>query len=181
MTDEQIPTPPAEPSGEKPTIGRPTKWTQELQDLVCENIMAGNFDNVSAEAAGLRYATFKDWMQRGEGADPTRKPKEPFVSFAAAVRKARNEAQARLVQIIANSAITRSDDAKWLLERRWPKEWGSKSEMTLKGASDGPIKIGLSFERTIIERDPETGEARTVIDNAPTPVAPTRTVPDAGA
>jgi hypothetical protein len=45
-------------------MARPTKLTPELQQRIGDNIALGLTDSLSAEAAGITYKTFNEYMNR---------------------------------------------------------------------------------------------------------------------
>jgi hypothetical protein len=67
--------------------------TPEIQETIIAFIRAGAFDYVAAQAAGISPRTFHDYMARGEGRNPTRRPTARLRAFAQAVRRAQAEAR----------------------------------------------------------------------------------------
>jgi hypothetical protein len=51
----------------------------------------------AALLAGISGTAAKEWLQRGEGTHPTRKPTQAFAAFAAAIARARAQDEARRV------------------------------------------------------------------------------------
>jgi len=91
--------PPAKSKG-----GRRTKLTEETQQSIIKAIKDGSFDYVAAEAAGITYQTFRNWVERGEKAK-----RGLYCEFYLAVMQAR--AQARKT---AESRVWLEDPFKWL-------------------------------------------------------------------
>ena len=101
---------------------RPTKFTPDLQDRICQLIAAGNTIEVSAQAAGIGVQTFYDWIGRDRA---------PFPAFREAVDKAHAESEAILVSRVAAAARNGSWQASsWLLERRFPERWAKAKRGT---------------------------------------------------
>ena len=73
-------------------MGRRTKLTPEMHDLIVKHIRSGAFDYVAAQAAGVGPTTFRRWMNRGE-----KRNEEPFRSFWLEVRQARADARVTAV------------------------------------------------------------------------------------
>jgi hypothetical protein len=97
-------------------VGRPSKYTPEVQERICQLIRAGNTVDVAARAVGLNAALLYKWMQR--------RPR-----FKAAIETARGEAEAILVGRVQKAASAGSWRAAcWLLERQWPERWAPLSE-----------------------------------------------------
>jgi hypothetical protein len=59
------------------TAGQPTELTQRVTATMVEQIRRGVVVETAAEAAGIRQATFHDWMARGGRGE------EPFAEFVA--------------------------------------------------------------------------------------------------
>ena len=69
-------------------MGRKTKLTPEVYNLIVQYIRGGAFDYVAAQAAGITPQTFQRWMKRGE-----KNTDEPYRSFCYEVQQARAEAR----------------------------------------------------------------------------------------
>jgi hypothetical protein len=134
-TSEAPAAPPAPPA---PKLGRRPKLTAELAEALCTSLVAGNFFDVSCKAQGVAPSTVYAWLDRGrrerarlellhaEGQDePEPLPDEAgYLEFLEAVEKSQSESQERLVGIVANAAIDHWQAATWMLERRFPKQFG---------------------------------------------------------
>lgn len=155
----QVKTPPPviveEPGGPAVRPGRiynrKLKLTPELANEILDNLRAGNTIKTVAGAAGISDDTFFQWLRWGEE-DLKAKKDNALTRFALDVKKARHEAEARCVQIIANAAIETWTAAAWLLERRNPEMWGRKDRVTLEGNEEKPIVFGLDIKRIVIDR-----------------------------
>lgn len=86
---------------------KPTKLTPAIQELIVEFIKdERNYFCTAAERAGLRKEVADEWLLRGEGRDRKgRKPSEPYISFAKAVREAEAEREAKNLAIIRAAAV----------------------------------------------------------------------------
>lgn len=64
----------------------------------------------------------------------------PFSDFSDAVAAAASRGQAILVSLIYDDAHTNPESAKWLLERRWPEQWGRarRDDRTFTAPTDSP-------------------------------------------
>ena len=154
-------------------MGRPSKLTPEVQDTICKYLRAGNAFKTACEAAGIGYATGKQWRQRGEDRhpdresgedrDPERPGDEAFAGFAAATRRDEAEALARCAMVVQKAAADGSvQAATWFLERRAPAEWGRVDRHVIARGEDEPQQpgSGLSVEqikRRIVDLAVELG------------------------
>ena len=124
-------------------MGRQSKLTPEVQETICKYLRAGNAFKTACEAAGIGYATGKQWRQRGEDRHPERDTGEDYVAFVAAVEKAEAEALARCAAVVQKAAIDGSvQAATWFLERRAPAEWGRVDRHVIARGDDEPQQLG---------------------------------------
>lgn len=107
-------------------MGRPTKCTPEVVELVCEALALGVSWAAAAAHAGLDEATLTLWKQRGNEGE------EPFFTFLTEATRARDAAEVRMARIVIQAA--EDGDAKaaqWWLERRRSDSWSSKQSVTV--------------------------------------------------
>jgi hypothetical protein len=100
------------PIAEPPRRGRPpgsVALTPDIQQTIIAFIRAGAFDYIAAQAAGLSPRTFQDYMARGEGRHPTRRPTARLRAFAHAVRRAQAEAR-----VVAETRVFQQRPHWWL-------------------------------------------------------------------
>lgn len=136
-TKAVAPAPPAPPAGppspaSERRTGRPSKLTDDVQQVIVDAITRGNIYSASAERAGIDYATFKRWMEKGEREEPefTR-----YRAFRAAILVANAECQdVQLTRINHAASHGTWQAAAWILERRFPEEWGRKDKVQHEGA-----------------------------------------------
>lgn len=128
---------PAEETGATvmPRRGRRTLLTPELQQAICANIAAGLSQRDAAELAGVPSSTFYGWLQRGETErkrlekSKRAKPKaseKPFMEFSEAVKKALLDYKKARITGIQQAAAEHWQANAWILERRFPNEFGQK-------------------------------------------------------
>ena len=127
--------------------GKPRRLTAAVEEQICALLEIGMPEKLAAEAAGIPERTFHHWCQQG------RDGIEPYASFLTKVERAR--------AIGAKNLLTRvlkgekgSSAAQWVLERRFPREFGPR--VMLGGIPDGdPIKLD-STDR--IRQSPKASE-----------------------
>lgn len=102
-------------------IGRPQTYNQERADRVCEAVRRGLTYKQAASYAGISYSTLNRWRIEGQQDDSA----SEFREFWKAFEQAGGEAAFRCLGYI-DEAASRGDwkAAAWMLERRYPKEWG---------------------------------------------------------
>ena len=114
--------------------GRKTKLTPEVQEIIVDGINAGLTLVLTCARAGVTYATFYRWLEKGEAAKSG-----VFCEFFDAVSRAKADSALRLVSQITLQAPTDWRAAAFLLERRFPDDYGKRSEVT--GKDGGPVKV----------------------------------------
>lgn len=114
-------------------IGRPSRFTQELQDKIVAGVRMGLTKCVASELAGVPVGTFKDWMAWGLDG------REPYAAFSAAIQKAVAESEAMLLSTIKDASKKEWTAAAWIMERRFPERWARREA----------LKIGLDKEAAV--------------------------------
>jgi hypothetical protein len=117
--------------------GRPSKLTPEVQGKIVTAIRAGNYAQVAAVYAGITERTYYRWMELGERARGGR-----YLQFFQAVKAAEGEAEVRAVAIIQKKMPDDWRAAMSYLERKHPKRWGRRVDVT---SGDEPFK-GIPVE-----------------------------------
>jgi transposase len=110
-------------------VARPSKLTPEAQAAIVDAVLHGCTYKDAAEAAGVWYTTFNDWMQKGAEAKSGQ-----FHEFYEAVSKANAECAVNFTRVIQTAAA--KGDAKYALEwlkRRRRAEWGDNVDVTTGG------------------------------------------------
>jgi transposase len=121
----------------KPSRGRPTKLTPELQAKICSAIQAGNFIEIAAAYAGIRKATLHNWLRRG-----ARQTQGIYHAFSEAAEKALADSEARDVALIAKAAADGQwQAAAWRLERKFPDRWGRRERHQVDANIQGTVKV----------------------------------------
>jgi hypothetical protein len=125
----------------KPTVGRRTLLTAELQRDICAFVRAGAYDYAAAEACGISRRTFFEWLERGER--ESKRGRAPvYVQFARAIRRAQAEAR-----VSAEVTVKKIDPKWWLsrMHRERPDAPGWNDTRSVEVTSKGG-KIPMSIE-----------------------------------
>lgn len=126
-------------------MSRKPKLTPEVQKIICDNIRLGMTYKLACMGARVSDATFFSWKAKAE------KPKarKIYVEFLDAVKQAESEYIQIGLATIRREAINGTwQAAAWLLERRYPQEYGQ-----LKRDPLGSEQITVVFNRP--ERNPD--------------------------
>ena len=110
-------------------MARPSKLTPETHAAIVDAILHGATYKDAAEAAGVWYTTFNEWMQRGEAAKVGQ-----YYEFNHAVRKAEAQCRLNMTRVI-QSAAAKGDwkAAEAYLRRRDRANWGDNVDVTSGG------------------------------------------------
>lgn len=92
-------------------MARPTKYTPECVQKICEGIQLGMPYYQAAMYGGVSYETFRVWNE----SDP---------AFSAAVKEAESKAIAGRLARIRQAEGDHWQAAAWWLERRYPHDFG---------------------------------------------------------
>ena len=119
-------------------MGRPLKLTPETQARIVEAVELGATWERAADAAGVGASTLRDWRQRGEAGE------KPFAAFLASVKRAEGAGVERALRVIRKAAEGGAWQASaWLLERRYPADYGRRSEVAVR-ASEAQAAVATS-------------------------------------
>ncbi len=116
---------------------RPTKLTPEVHAAIVEMILHGSTKKDAAEAAGVHYDTFNNWMLSGQAAK-----KGIYFEFFEAIRRAEAQCSVNYDRVIQTAAA--KGDWKAALEwkrRRRREDWGDNVDVTTGGE-----KVKVIFE-----------------------------------
>jgi hypothetical protein len=131
--------------------GRPTLLTPDVQARIVKAIQAGMTYRLACQYGGIDDETFRHWKIRGATGE------EPYCGFLGAVKAAEAEGvRQNLARIEAAAEHGAWQASAWLLERRYPQEYG-KTVQTQEhsGPGGGPI-----IQEDISALSPEARAAR---------------------
>jgi len=113
-------------------IGRKSKLTEELTQVVCENIELGLSYNLTSQAAGITFQTFNDWMKAGAAGKDKR-----FCDFYDKVRASEATCARKCLERIRVAAERGSIAGDmWLLERRYAADYGRKDHVNMQAQTE---------------------------------------------
>jgi hypothetical protein len=150
------------------SVGRPSRLTPDVHDRIVQLVRAGNYLKTAAGASGISEQVCQLWMARGRELAATRQAKAEslaaeqglgpdddmpevslelteneirYLNFYEEVTRARAEAQARHVAIIALAGEQDWRASAHYLERTDPSGWGRNDKVTttLEGNPEKPL------------------------------------------
>lgn len=126
----------------KTSTGRPTSLTPELQDRIIDLLNVGVSKMAMCEALDLSEHTLRYWLARADD------DVEPYRTFRARFRTAENKRKVWALKILEKAAtadpVKAWKAAAFILERRWPKEFGTSGQLDLNVNNNGPAEVDLS-------------------------------------
>lgn len=126
-------------------MGRPTKLTPEVHEIIVEAVRAGNYIETAALAAGIHRDTFYGWLERAKD-----EPGSIYSDFSDALESAKAEAEKRDLSIISQAAHDGSwQAAAWKLERKHPQRWGRVNRTEISGPDGSAVKVEVSPKETL--------------------------------
>ncbi len=105
---------------------RPSKFTPEAARTILTGIRVGLSYDLACQAAGVSFETFRQWRlgKFPRGTDP-----EAKTAFLEGIERARGESALRLAGIISAAAPNDWKAASWMLERRFPADFGRDADL----------------------------------------------------
>ena len=99
--------------------GRPSVLTPEVRKKLLAGLRCGLSRAAAATRAGIGARTLREWMARTDAA-------EPYASLRAEVEAIEADCEARLTAVVFKAALADPNQARWLLERRFPQRWARR-------------------------------------------------------
>lgn len=114
--------------------GRPTKYTKETIEKVCQGLRQGLTYKYAAEIAGISEKTFYEYMNE-------------FSHFSQAVEAAKAENAAFCMRRIVELAEKREDPKayQWILANGHRNQYHTKQETQIEGGKE-PVKVEIKID-----------------------------------
>lgn len=117
-------------------MSRPTKLTPLRQERLLEAIRKGAPYATACLYAGIHYATMRRWLVAAESEGPegvSKRELRAFREFREALLAAEGEAAMALLGDVRKAGEKDWKASAWLLQRRYPDEFGERREVALSG------------------------------------------------
>lgn len=144
-------------------MGRPCKLTPQVQASVCRYVEWGVSFKDAALASGVGPRSFFRWtaagreaLARQEAGEELTEEDGVFVGFLEAVAEAEAKFKASMVLTINKASVTSWQSAAWLLERKYPAEFGLRQVMQLdirQEAARLAEEAGVDVEKVVSEAE----------------------------
>jgi transposase len=133
-------------------MARPHGITQQIVTQITTALRLGVPKEAAAAVAGVPRRTFFTWLEKGREPLAEDGSNQVYIDFADACDLALEQGKANLLGIVAKAATGgKWQAACWILERRWPNEFGAKQRIDI-GGQDGTPAIKISG----LERAPDS-------------------------
>lgn len=133
--------------------GRPSKLTPKLQQKICELIQIGNSKKDAALLCGITRRTLEYWLQKAQDEESG-----PYAAFAEALEQAQATFKQTQIEIITSAAGKQWQAAAWLLERRFPREWGRRESISAEISTESSKENNdITLNAALLE-DPQSRE-----------------------
>lgn len=107
-------------------IARKTKLSDALIEISVQNVKNCLSRTACAQAIGISYETWRTWESLG------RQGKEPYSRFYIAIQSAEIDLMTDLLKQVKKRAdMGDLSSITFLLERRWPDQWGKQSQLNV--------------------------------------------------
>jgi hypothetical protein len=119
--------------------GRTPTLTAKVKTGILKGMGTGLKFPRACEAMGIKPATGREWLRRGEDRDSARQPAKIYATFATEIRKKEAGLQDELLGIIKKESAWDWKAARDLLKMLWPSEFGNMDRKTAQTKTeDGP-------------------------------------------
>ncbi len=132
-------------------MARPSKLTPNITKRIGENIALGLPYSLAAEAAGITYQTFNEWIKKGQ-IDKSGK----YYQFYKYIQKCNADAAKECLKRLDGAA--KAGDTRictWILERRFPEDFGRHEYRKMNVVSEN---LNQNVEIVVTDADKTRGE-----------------------
>jgi hypothetical protein len=137
-------------------VGRPSKADPVTLAKIVIAVGMGANKMQAARAASICDDTIRAWEKRGEAGE------KPFAEFVDQLRDAEQAAKAHLLGVMADATQKGNEKARWaawMLEKRWPKEFGSRARVDMN--VQGRVDLSRLTDAELEKLDQLVGKAET--------------------
>lgn len=156
------------------SMARRTKFTEQAQRECLKHLRLGMPRRAAAAMAGWSSRTLETYLQQGRAARADGQSDDPKAMFVADVEKAEAQCKRAALAVIFKAAngspavldgngnvitdeqVPQWQAAAWLLERRFPQEFGVRRIVT--GGDGGPINVAAEVSAPSVESLQESME-----------------------
>jgi hypothetical protein len=117
-------------------VGRKTKLTPAVQELIMQALSVGATHRITCEYAGISQETLYTWLDKG------REGKEPYLEFFEQFTRTQGRTAVKWLAQIEQAASQGDWRAlAWKLERRYPQEFSATAKVEHGMDPEKPLVI----------------------------------------
>ena len=138
-------------------VGRPSKFTPQLADYICEEIMSGrDLTEICANDPGIpsRATVYRWTVERPEFATQCARAREACADLE--MHKMKKLAEACTEENV-NSTRVKLNHMQWRVMKIAPRTYGDKTTTQITGDGGGPVVINQTID--VRRLDPDSREA----------------------
>jgi len=132
-------------------VKRPTRLSKQLIEQIATYIENGNFAQDACKLADVSEAGYYKWLATGrailDGELPKTKANALTVDLVEAIKHADAKFKAYHLSNINKASRTTWQASAWMLERRFPEEYGRRTDNAVKVEADGAVTIYIPDNR----------------------------------
>ena len=156
-------------------MGRPSKLSPEIAAVIADTVSAGCTIDSSVKAAGVSPASYFSWLARGAKARKRKDIMEDagvewdyedriYLEFLDKITCAKAKSEAALVAKIHEAGKDDWRAYAFLLERRFPNQWGKRERLD--------VNLFELSVRLAVQSGMTTGDMQQIVNNGPTKQKP---------
>lgn len=107
-------------------MARKSKYSETLQQQICAYIASGATNEDACRLVGIAESSFYGWIKR-------------YPEFSQSIKRATVQFKRTHLSKIASDESWQA--SAWLLERRFPDEYGRRAPVEVTGKDGGPVKL----------------------------------------
>jgi len=143
-----------------PKRGRPTAWTPKMEEMFFQALLVGLSLRDCCRFAGVAFESMQNRRFKPqaptpapttENPDPQPPPRE-VSEFGRRIEHQMLEVKVGLLGRMAIHSQKNHNATAWILEHRWPEEYGRRTNVELTGANKGPIKVEVDVDADLAVR-----------------------------
>lgn len=146
--------------GRQPGAGAPTRWTENVEKQFFQALLVGCSLRDACRFAGIGFDSMQERRFKPQAPTPAPTPENPdpqpppreVSEFGRRIEHQLLEVKVGLLGRMAIHSAKNYNATAWLLERRFPDEFGRRQNVELTGANQGPIKVEVDVDADLAIR-----------------------------
>lgn len=125
-------------------MARTSKLTSELIEQICAFIENGNTNKDACYMVGISEATLYNWIAKASKLKKQTPDNAIYFELLESLKRAEARFRAYHISVINNASRRNWQASAWMLERRYPNEYGRKvTDVSLAVTDEVPVRVYL--------------------------------------